>query len=545
MNNTIETRNNRYVIRSREEQLKKMIQKTEVTKPYSRKNGLIKLTRTPGYERLRLLQKLKDLEYEIPQTIVPNVLDIPVSYQESIKKKNKKKGKNKKQKYKDKKGAKKMSKHISEFFTERNERSGNLMAELMKKTEHLAIVNKILWVYNSIKGCYESSDVNNVSSKLRSLLPEGERMKVSSQEYKEAYSQLMITDELVSEEPFFANGPYINCLNGVVDVVNGKLLPHDPSYRFKHCLRVNYNPNAKCKKFLKFVETITGGDDELKDLLKVIFGYILSHYNNAKTAFLLWGPSNVGKSVVCKIFTEIIGEDFVKNSDLDDLQKQEFIAGLAGMLLNVAPDLKNGVLKDVGAFKALTSHNDTIAARALYANPCKVTGETKMLFSTNHLIKFDSKLDIGDIEAVFNRLLYFPFMNKPVTEDEDNKNLSKELLEEKEGVFLFALEGLKMYISNGERFPHAKESQKIKIKNMAQFCPEKSFFDKCIIVDEDSCESTEVVKKAYEYYCKSNEITDKGNLKSYIMEHKKIFTKKKELMIMVFCCPKETPDRAT
>ncbi len=260
-----------------------------------------------------------------------------------------------------------------------------------------------------------------------------------------------------------------------------------------------------------------------------MIGYIISHYNNAKTAFLLLGPSNTGKSVICCILEVIIGKEYVSNSDLSDLHKQEYAATLSGKLLNIAPDIKNESLKDVGYFKSLTSHNDTISARLLHKNPTKIKGETKMLFSTNHLLSFDSKLDIGDIEAVFNRFIYFPFQNKPITENDDNKNFSEELLEEKDGIFTWAMEGLRKYVENGEKFPYSKISHKIKLKNMAQFCPEKSFFEKCIIVEEDVFESTEVIKDAYEAFCIKNEVTTRGNIKSYITNHKKIKVMKKRI----------------
>ena len=527
MINTINKRDGRYVIKAREKQNQEnIIEGRQNPHGWVIENGLIHMTPTPLYQRRKALDQLEKLGVDTSVLNQVKTQTPPASEELSFKKAKK----HKKKKRKGKKGAKKMAKHVSEHLSERNERSGNLMAELMKKADEIMIVDNVLWVYNVNKGCYENCNINNISSKLRLLLDKKERLKVSSQEYKEAYNQLMISEELVSDKGFFANGPYVNCANGVVDVLKGKLLPHSYTYRFKHCLNVDYNPNAKCKKFLEFVDLITGEDKQLKHLLMCMLGYLLSHYNYAKMAFLLYGPSNVGKSVFCKLLTGIIGEAYISRCDLTALQKQEFAATLGGTLLNVAPDIKNGVLKDVGAFKALTSHNDTIAARALYENPCKVTGETKMLFSSNHLIGFDSALDIGDIEAVFNRLLYFPFMNQPITEDEDKKDFAQELLdEEKEGIFLFAMEGLKMYLENDNKFPKAKESEKLKFKNMAQYCPEKTFFDKCLVIDEGSCESTEVVRKAYEDFCKSNEITEMGNLKTYIVEQKKIVVKKKRI----------------
>ena len=527
---------NRYVVHSRNNELANPAKSSQDGNKRRVENGLVHLTPTPYYKALKLMWQLQGLGYEnLPQLLKNKEVPSPASNEEKNhkKKKHKKKKGNKKhkkhKKFKDKKGTKKMSKHIRNTLTERNERNSNLMAELIKNADNLLISERRLWVYNYNTGCYEYCDAENVASKLRMLLDEKDRMKVSSQEYKEAYNQLMISEELKSEKEFFANKPFVNCCNGVVDVMNQKLLPHSPSYRFKHCIGVNYNPDAKCKKFLAFVHNITDGDEELTELLRAIMGYILSHYNNAKMAFLLYAGSNTGKSVLCKVIESIIGKEYVSHCDLAYLHKQEYAATLSGKLLNIAPDIKNESLKDVGFFKSLTSHNDTISARLLYVNPGDVKGETKMLFSTNHLLAFDTKLDTGDIEAVFNRFLYFPFQNKPIEESEDNKNFADEILAEKDGIFSWAMGGLLNYIENNENFPHSRLSKKLKLKNISQYCPEKSFFEKCIVVDNDCRELTEAVKEAFENFCKENDVVVRGNIRKYITKHKKIPVRKKRI----------------
>lgn len=97
-------------------------------------------------------------------------------------------------------------------------------------------------------------------------------------------------------------------------------------------------------------------------------GYIFSHYNNAKKAFLLYGIPHTGKSVLCALLERIIGVDATCHIDLAMLSRQEYAATLNSKLLNVAPDLKNEALKDVGFFKSLVSHDDTISARLLYTS---------------------------------------------------------------------------------------------------------------------------------------------------------------------------------
>lgn len=402
----------------------------------------------------------------------------------------KEKQKKKHRKKKKKKKGREVFDTLSDTLLDRDCKSGNLMAELMKCTEDVISVNGTLWVYDEVCGCYKCSSENEISTKIYTLLSEEDRLKIGSREYKEAFAQLMISEEIMMKDSCFVNRPYVNCLNGVVDVCRGELLEHSPEYFFKHCIHANYDPTAECPKFMAYVDEITGGDRELRKLLRAMIGYIFSHYCNGKKAFLIFGIPHTGKSVLCNLIERILGKEYVCHVDLCFLQKQEYAATLSDKLLNVAPDLKNEALKDVGFFKSLVSHDDSISARLLYGNPQDIKCETKMMFSTNHLLSFDPSLSIYDVEAVFNRLIYWPFQNKPILDKQDNKHLSDELYEERNAIFTWAMKGLRDYVENGEIFPEAHKSTEIKAKNMAKYCPEKIFFEECLKRKEGVYESS-------------------------------------------------------
>jgi putative DNA primase/helicase len=240
-------------------------------------------------------------------------------------------------------------------------------------------------------------------------------------------------------------------------------------------------------------------------------GYIFSSYNNAKLAFLLYGIPHTGKSVLASLLSKIVGEQYVTNVDLSMLHRQEYAASLSNALLNVAPDLKNTELKDVGFFKSLVSHDDTIMARSLYSNPTKIRCEAKMLFSSNHLISFSPDVGIYDIEAVFNRLLYFPFQNTPIKDEENNKHLSDELYEkERDAIFTWAMGGLRYYVEHNETFPECGLSAEIKARNVAQYCPEKIFFSEAIKKADGKFESSLAIKEAFDEFCKETGAKVKG-----------------------------------
>ncbi len=441
------------------------------------------------------------------------------------------------QKKKEKKrGAKKAKKKrralesLSDVLLESDNKTGNLMAELIKHSDDMVLVEDELWVYREETGAYHLYTCADVSKAIRSALPYEDQLKISSREYKESYEQLRISDELVHKDGFCENIPYVNCLNGVIAVSSGKLLEHSPSYYFRHCIQAEYKPGTHCPKFIEYVNYITGGDKGLIRLLRVMLGYIFSHYNNGKVAFLLFAAPHTGKSVLCNLIGHILGKEYVAHIDLSMLQKQEYVAALTGKMLNIAPDLKNEMLKDVGFFKSLVSHVDMISARSLYSNPREIQCGTKMLFSSNHFLAFDSSLGVYDIEAVFNRLIYFPFQNKPITDAQNNKHLAEELLEERDAIFTWGIKGLKDYIDNNECFPEADLSIKVKNQNMAQYCPEKVFFQACVKRKEGEIyESSSALKEAYADFCRKYDVKVKTNLATYLEEHEHLQKVKKRI----------------
>ena len=432
----------------------------------------------------------------------------------------------KKKKKKDKKNRKRrehicqeVSNCISDNLIDSDNRNGNLMAELMKHSNEILLVDDSLWLYDSVQGCFKPCAKKDIATKLRSLLDYSEQLKISTREYQEAYEQLLISEELICEDGFLENQPLVNCLNGVVDVVNGDLLEHSPDYKFKHCVLANYDPKARCDKFLEYLDFITNKDEELKLLMRVMLSYLFSSYNNAKKAFILISGPGRGKSVLCNLIRRIIGKDFVSGVDLSMLCKQEYAASLFGKLVNICPDLKNIPLTDVGFFKSLVSHDDLISTRALYSNPKEFKCDSKMVFASNHYLTFGSDVSPSDVDAVFTRLIYYPYQNGFVKEEQQDKHLSEKLYSEKDGIFTWAIQGLRYYIDNNENFPKSKLSENVKLQNMAAYCPEKVFFEKCIKRKDDTYESSLAIRAAFDSFCRTTGVKTKGNILNYLDNH--------------------------
>lgn len=151
------------------------------------------------------------------------------------------------------------------------------------------------------------------------------------------------------------------------------------------------------------------------------------------------------------------------------------------------------------------------------------------LVYSNHLISFESSLDVLDIQAVFNRLLYIPFQNRPISDKEDNKHLSDILFEERDLIFTWAIKGLREYVENNETFPISKLSEEVKQANMSKYCPEKVFFNTYLKEASGYYESSSAIKDAFSEFCYENNVSKKADIGRFLDEHQRIPKMKKRI----------------
>ena len=495
-------------------------------KPYQVVDGCVKITRdtikdskcdsNANSEPEKLINSINKIDEEIDELVKNFSKSKP-------KKKRNKKGKNKK--------AKKYKESVNQILATKNNRLSNMLTEMLKYKERILVINDEVWIYQLDNGTYMLCQSKRVAAKLRSLLSKDSRYKVTIKDYEEAYKQLLINEELFSDKKFFANKPYVNCKNGVVEVLTGKLLPHSHKYKFNQCIQAEYKPGADCSKFLSYVDIITGGDKKLKRLIRVMLGYIFSHYNNAKVVFLLYGKGNTGKSIICRVVKEIAGKEYTANIDIAKLSDPVWAAKLENVFINIVPDLGNGILKDTGAFKSLVSPTDSLTVKNLYENPREMEGTPKMLMSANHLIELGGNTSIEDAEAVFNRILYIPFQNEGFSGENDNKNFIDEVLEEKDAIFTWSIKGLREYIENGCQFPDCILSDEVKAENMAKYCPEKIFTERCIKFEDGSFESSEFVRDVFMDFFFFFNISKVGNIIRYLTNNYHLRTDKRRITL--------------
>lgn len=231
-------------------------------------------------------------------------------------------------------------------------------------------------------------------------------------------------------EPTDENTRFVSFKNGVLDIDDGKLYPHNSRYFTTYCIECDYcNNKTFTPNFDRFLAGITGSDSLLQERIYQMIGYILTPDTSAKVLFLLQGCSNSGKSVLSSFIRSLFNEDSVSDIDIHELSERFAASDLEGKALCISPDLPSEPLdaKSVSKLKQFTG-NDIVSADVKYKDRVKFRCVADFILATNHPL-----LTKGDDEAFFRRIVQIPF-NYSVPKERQDYCLLDKLQYERSGV---------------------------------------------------------------------------------------------------------------
>ena len=249
------------------------------------------------------------------------------------------------------------------------------------------------------------------------------------------------------------DGVFINMYENVVSIdKKGEVqtLPHDAKYGFRWKLDFNYNEGAICPQFRKFLDEVIG-DDETIRVIQEFMGYVLIPHKQKNYEKALWtiGHGSNGKSVFNNIISKLYGDANTSYLNLDEISNDEKRVLLKGKLLNISSDAVNRI--NSSDFKRIVS-GEKIIGRELYKGVTYIDTLPKLLIATNEMPNVT-----GGTDAFLRRVLLITF-DKVIKEEDRDVDLEKKISREIEGIFNYALDGLKRLLKqNG-----FTESQAIK-----------------------------------------------------------------------------------
>lgn len=326
------------------------------------------------------------------------------------------------------------------------------------------------------------------------MLPQEAKMAQITDAEKQWRLQILKEIRELNANPFM-----INIKNGVYNVLEDKLYAHSPDILSTIQLNVRYDPDANCPLFKKFLSDSMDGDMDQVRLLQEMLGYFLVPITKSQKCFVIVGAAGAGKSVLLNVLNEILlGSGNVSNVSWQSLNDRFKTAELFGKLANIFADLPTKNIDDNGIFKALVGE-DYLTVEKKNKNPFSFQSTARLLFSCNTIPK-----NYGDkSEGFYRRLIIIRFTHAVPKEKRDPMLLDK-FRGEADGIFRFALEGLKRIINNGYRFDETEKNKTELQRYKEDSDSVLSFVSECCAVKRGEETGSTRLFDLYKKYCEES-----------------------------------------
>lgn len=288
-----------------------------------------------------------------------------------------------------------------------------------------------------------------------------------------------------SPDDFDSYTDFLNVQNGVVNLRNGELMPHDSRLMLSKITNCEYDAKKKKpKRWLKFLDDITNGDTALQEYIQKGIGYSISGSNKEQCAYFLYGMGNNGKSTFLDTIADMLG-DYASNAQPDTLMLQSKVGSLGGGANSDIARLKSarfvtceepteGVRLNEGLLKQLTG-GSKVTCRFLYGDEFEYTPEFKIWVATNH-----KPVVRGTDVGIWRRIKLIPFeVNIP--KEKVDKNLKYKLRQEFPQILAWAVEGCMKWQAEGLDEPECvREATKDYKQEMDLIA---GFVEQCVMID--------------------------------------------------------------
>ena len=284
-------------------------------------------------------------------------------------------------------------------------------------------------------------------------------------------------------DPTRFNQTYYPFSNVTLDTMKASIMEHSPGYLATMGSDVSYSPDASCPVFDMFLSQVFESGDTVQ-FVQEWFGYTLYSGHKANSLLIGVGSGANGKSTLFDVLAQLVGLANVASVPLSNFNSEFGLEPLIGMKLNLATESDADAFK-TGKLKALTA-GEAISVNRKNKTEITMILPTKFVFLVNELpILSDSSLGFE------RRLIILPF-NQTFTPDEQDKNLSKKLTAELQGILNWTMAGLQRLMDNNFQFTSSRAMEQAKESYFGIGNPVERFIKEKVIKEPNNkIESTE------------------------------------------------------
>ena len=275
--------------------------------------------------------------------------------------------------------------------------------------------------------------------------------------FVDSVKRLLATAAYIRGHEFDRQNDFINCETGELHFVDGRweLRPFEKrSYRTTQ-IPVQYDPEARCPRFQKFLDEIFEGETdhlERKKILLEMIGYSLLSSTKFEKFIVLIGSGANGKSVVLNVLQALLGSQQVSGVRLSQFSNPFQLGHLHRKLGNIVSELPEGAVLQDAEIKKIVS-GELVTAEHKNKDPFDFRPYATCWLATNHLPHCRDHS-----QALFRRAIVLSF-NRTFKGDEIDHQLSEKLLDELPGIFYLATEAIARVLTSN-RFTRCPSSDK-------------------------------------------------------------------------------------
>ena len=318
---------------------------------------------------------------------------------------------------------------------------------------------------------------NNISRKIKQLLG---ALKL------EAHSEEFVPDSSI-----------IHLQNGTYHLADG--FTEDKTFCFNR-LNVAYNTSApEPAVFRKFLGDLFYEDDI--PTVQEWLGYCLTSSTKSQKMLTVIGNGGEGKSRIGVLLKDMFGDGMISGG-LHHLENNRFAqANLENRYLFLDDDLKIEALGQTNKLKQIVTNEGKlmIERKGIQAYPALIYSKI-MAFGNGTLTALNDMTD-----AFFRRQIIITTRPKPEGRIDD-PFIAEKMIAEKEGILLWAIEGLKRLMANSYNFSLSERTKENLRKSMEDNCNIIPFLksEDWIAFVPDAFTSTRELYDHYDYWCSEN-----------------------------------------
>jgi P4 family phage/plasmid primase-like protien len=275
--------------------------------------------------------------------------------------------------------------------------------------------------------------------------------------------------------------------NGLLDFSVWPPVMHDHTRSFYALsyLPYDYDPDAKCPMWDKYLVDSTVGNQELMDSMQLFAGYCLMPEHGQQIFMMVNGDPGTGKSQFLEVLRNMLGDENVSDVKLHEMVDANKMYMTFQKRLNMCDEtLKVMDSKSENLLKSYVS-GGKVTMHIFHKDKFQVTPTAKIIIACDRLPQIKGDLRSG----IWRRMVIVPF-DHVIPKSERILDFAKTIHAKGEtpGILNWALAGLRRIQELG-KFPIPGISAAIKEEHQRDCMPEIQFFqdhfDACLSEDEN------------------------------------------------------------